>query len=1459
MTGDNILLSIKTDKKVDQLLGLLEGKDNKLPLNLNIKNFDQIKAINALTGKTTDLKFNLKMTNFDQIKELNSLRGKTNDINLRVKITNFDQVKELNALRGKTLEPTTLDLRMSKSGRSLLDRLDSYRNTTISFNIEIGNFAKVNAQLDAFINKLSGAGGVQIPPSGGGPTPTVTVPSGRNLPARIVQPNVPPVTDFIVPTFVGQPQQSPGIPLGRGPIPQLAGPTGPQLPVLYRPPTGPAPSAPASSPPPSSPPGLPPPGPDPNLRILFEAAKRQRTGRAAGPIGQGLATPGVTPQEFTEAFNFAQNNSAGTSNLNIAAREAITQVSEAIAADAIRQARFLAAQIEHGDVNATSPQVQRTVNELRNQHSLLQGVTGEKATLARYQLEDTLDEVEERNARRALAPRTFAKRFKDRETEVVFNRLLNFVGQGENEQTLLGTIAGEEAKKSGLTQREGRAELANLLGRRGGRVATVDPTRLLDKEALIQTGFAGLFGGIPGLIGAGVGGSIGGAGGVFAGSVAAQAITHSVGAVFEQLAHHITEAAKAGIEFQQSLVSIAATFSTTSRFVSESGSPLAPELQFTKQLARARELQQSARDRTAPLGIGLQTEANLAQALLSGAGAKGVNLSAQGGGKLVERFAATIRLLAPELEQNESLIRRDIFDISRGVRASRTALGSRLDPTVVREIGEATSEGDYLRATQALESFVDTLKNSNLAVTNMAKIEQSIKSLQATAGLALDEALEPSVKFISDLASNEDFKNGAATMMSVFGSLVNFVVIQGTNLSGFAKGGAIGGGASIVSSALKATGNQELATGLNVINTLYKFSEAAKNPQAKAGRKTSEKAEIKPLTELQNILGEDILQREGKREDALAGRGLRTGSFALKALTFPRFKELSGEQAFEIGGAARSAVLKDLEDLSDEESKLFGKGNLAGLARIQNRKEFLSVEEEQAEGLLTTKKASLEDIKKKGLIEQEAGAAAAVADAERKLINIRREQTEIVGESIAKERERNDAIRKTFDTQTFQGKLQDISQVLANSSREIASLDTAITRLKAKAATATGADKINLESQIEELTNRRGAVAVENAQAGREQARAPLTQLDALTNRAKAQQSYDDAVFNSASRMEQLSDSIAKTDRALASFADSLELQGLNAKDKEAGLVEQYRKEFGINPSGASFDVVSESAEGKSQRRRRSLELQIKSVRRERENLSVVGSEEQRALERSRASDSREFFKEAQGQGTLDAAKGLVDAVDLVKTSFGEAAPAVERFAKDGPAALQYLSQVYNGLVSGQFDVTGVGARIERSFGVEQRPAAIAPKNVDINKKGVTDPAATIAEMQIRATNVYVNGPRQAAENKSEQPKPTDGKVTSPVANSNTGFNFVKAAANLAGSALPLLGSPGGVALGAGASAADLFNRIKADIDSTKPKDKDGKEVAGTDTDKIVAAISQQPSQIVSGFLVGLQQMFNGR
>lgn len=337
-----------------------------------------------------------------------------------------------------------------------------------------------------------------------------------------------------------------------------------------------------------------------------------------------------------------------------------------------------------------------------------------------------------------------------------------------------------------------------------------DPSRLYkDKETANAFLFSGLLGGPVSTIGAALGGStLGGSTGVLAGVTVVNTATAAFGKLFETL----KEASDAATSFDKSIVALQGILGAETE-VRQNGQVLGPleTTRFNK--AKGAELSLAARNALLPLGIGGETEQNLALAYNTSRISQGFIPQAAGTAKNLSGLGAFLQLNASDISPQR--VFKDLTDILQGAPNARsTSLGSRLAP-IVPELfkGKQLDDKELDQALDKLQQYVEALKSGNGFFEQRIRLEGQLQNIQINVGESLNQALVPGLKALNEAVADPRLAKGLENIAEMLGRIAADA-IKGTVGTATDISNQIGDRNNFLKEGVRKNGLQNLPGGL---------------------------------------------------------------------------------------------------------------------------------------------------------------------------------------------------------------------------------------------------------------------------------------------------------------------------------------------------------------------------------------------------------------------------------------------------------------------------------------------------------------------------------------------------------------------------------------------------------------------------------------------------------------------
>lgn len=634
------------------------------------------------------------------------------------------------------------------------------------------------------------------------------------------------------------------------------------------------------------------------------------------------------------------------------------------------------------------------------------------------------------------------------------------------------------------------------------------------------------------------------------GALIGTAVFEFVGREFAKLAGTLVEAAQAGLQFQKSIVSIAAIFQSATKITDLRGNVLPIAEQIKIQNLRARQTQLATREQLAPLGFGTEGATTILQSILLGASERGLNFNPNELALLSKRFASTIAALEPEAINDPSRILRTLPDIVGGLpRAGSSEIGAALKSIVPQLFsGGIKSEAEFLKITKALDSFVEVLTQSaGTASIALAKLTIIFQNAKADFGDKLLQGIVPGLTALADALNDPAIKEGLLLLGSTIGSFINGVLEAAAKLTKFTldPNTMINIIAPAIDTALKAlgfhgsdlTGTLKTKQKENFVKGLIETTAGVLGGDFKvetdpgkivgqaleAAFKKQDFAQFLPALSTQTP---GALKTELTR--ALSAQAVRPGGFSPEQSLGAQFALIEVTQA-EI---ARAQSLQD---------------TATSLGKVQSAEEALS----RIPGLLETGRAAF-TIATENLANAKEGtsafalAVAGLESAENSLVAARKQGFQAINDLIAAEHTLTAKLKATLPSGTAAGREGASKLDLAQTDRDIERLEATKSSLAIDFLSATtDVEKNILQQQIFENAlnlGERQATKVNQVIADQN---IVLANFDLLSEGLKSVADFPNKLAELGVKFSELTDSVSQASRALQQFADSEQLREL--------------------------------------------------------------------------------------------------------------------------------------------------------------------------------------------------------------------------------------------------------------------------------------------------------------------------
>lgn len=317
---------------------------------------------------------------------------------------------------------------------------------------------------------------------------------------------------------------------------------------------------------------------------------------------------------------------------------------------------------------------------------------------------------------------------------------------------------------------------------RNTRRRFIDPRRIANKESVREIGFAGLFGGLPGLAGAVAGGAIGGPGGSFIGATVSEKIFEGLASTTERVIGVFEKLAESGLQFEESVLSISSSLQGFSQVTDASGKPLPVADQLSFQNNRARGIQTLARQRLLPIGIGGNKESGIVSGIISALAQKGItDFQDQDIADIAGLLGSGLQSQIPYLPDSRARLEVEDFFLQPGRNtlfntATRAFTGDVEGATSIEEIKDALS--GFAPVEEAL------VKNTENAQQAISLFNSKIQDIQATAGSEFIQSLIPAFQELTKQLSNPEVKSAIVDITKALGGLFAELIKRAAQLSG---------------------------------------------------------------------------------------------------------------------------------------------------------------------------------------------------------------------------------------------------------------------------------------------------------------------------------------------------------------------------------------------------------------------------------------------------------------------------------------------------------------------------------------------------------------------------------------------------------------------------------------------------------------------------------------------------
>lgn len=680
------------------------------------------------------------------------------------------------------------------------------------------------------------------------------------------------------------------------------------------------------------------------------------------------------------------------------------------------------------------------------------------------------------------------------------------------------------------------------------------PGNLKNPETASTVLLSGLLGGpvaaLGGLAGAA---TIGGPIGALVGTTIFEAIADQ----FKQVAGALEQAAQAGLQLQKAITSITAIFQSTTKVLDLQGNALPLNEQLAIQSQRARETQQATRQQLAPLGFGIEGSTTILQSILLGASERGLNFNPEQLGTLSKRFASAIVALEPESVTEPARILKTLPDIVGGLpRAQSSEIGAALRSVVPQLFtqGGIKSEAEFLRATQALEQFYNTLTNlPDIAAIPLAKLSATFQNAQANFGDILLQKIVPGLNALADALADPQVQNGLNILASAIGDFANRLLEIGASVTKFVLNpDTLKGAGSIFDIVFNALKNASGPLGKFIPNSdVVGALRIKENEQLVKGL----------IDTASGALGKDFKIETNPAKIVTQALNSAFGKSDLSEF-IPKISNLTpGAQRDELN---RALAAQALQGFTPEQSLgtqfALNEVTKAEIARNQSLQDTttslgkIASAEASLTGsvdLIANSKAAF-TIASENLANVEKGtdayskALAGVESAENSLIASRKQSFEATNQLISAERSQTAALKAAIDTTTNAGKLQAIEVDRQGILKERTTLTQNLNDLqKGLAEAISPLEKTVLQQEINQRQLDIGANKAQEAQNIRQNENQQVAGFDIFRETTRAIEDFPNKIKELQVSFVSLTDAVTSAARSLQQFSDSAQLREL--------------------------------------------------------------------------------------------------------------------------------------------------------------------------------------------------------------------------------------------------------------------------------------------------------------------------
>lgn len=224
---------------------------------------------------------------------------------------------------------------------------------------------------------------------------------------------------------------------------------------------------------------------------------------------------------------------------------------------------------------------------------------------------------------------------------------------------------------------------------------------------------------------------------------------------------------EAGLAVQRSIQAISAV-AQKNTFVP--GTSVEQQISFNQ--SQATQIQNTARQKLAPLGIGGEQEALLVQGIVTALGSRGLSGSPDQIASIARNIGGAIAVQRPQLLSEPGILLRELQDLFSGSsNAKRTILFQLLGRQAGESILGGKSVEEITSATEKLSPFATTAEKSDNVTSVINRLNGALGILSAKAGTTLLDELIPALQKFTEVLSKPEVVDAIVKITKAFADL----------------------------------------------------------------------------------------------------------------------------------------------------------------------------------------------------------------------------------------------------------------------------------------------------------------------------------------------------------------------------------------------------------------------------------------------------------------------------------------------------------------------------------------------------------------------------------------------------------------------------------------------------------------------------------------------------------------